>query len=50
MFEVQSAIRTDSPLSGTTAVIRRGSNGDGKFREGADGVDQNEESVRSSIP
>ena len=50
MFEVQSAIRPDSPLSGAAAVIRLGSNGDGKFREGADGVDQNEESVRSSIP
>ena len=50
MFEVQSAIRPDSPLSGAAAEIRLGSNGAGKFRGGADGVDQNEESVRSSIP
>ena len=49
--EVQSAIRPDSPLSGVAAVnVRLGSSGEEKVREGAEGVDKNDEGVRSSIP
>ena len=50
MFEVQQAIRPDSPLSEEAVVeVRIPVSGEGDLREGAEGVDMNVVSVCSSM-
>ena len=50
MFEVQQAIRPDSPLSEEAVVeVRIPDTGEGDLREGAEGVDKNVMSVCSSM-
>ena len=50
MFEVQSAIRPDSPVSEEAVVeVRIPDTGEGDLREGAEGVDMKLVSVFSSM-